>query len=80
MSHNYQCQQKQKLGFNYNACYIANDLDCNDMIVLNKIYQENFIRLTSYIQAKKYLKMITLKEYFTFEIEEKVGVILNGFK
>ena len=47
------------------------------MIVLNKIYQENFIRL---IQAKKYLKMILLKEYFTFEIEEKVGVILNGFK
>ena len=49
MSHNYQCQQKQKLGFNYNACYIANDLDRYNMIVLNKIYQDNFIRL---IQAK----------------------------
>ena len=77
MSHNYQRQQKQKLGYNYNACYIAKDLDCNNMIVSNKIYQENFIRL---IQAKKYLKMIILKEYFTFEIKEKVGVILNGFK
>ena len=77
MSHNYQCQQKQKLGFNYNACYIANDLDCNNMIVSNKIYPENFIR---HPRKKKYFKMIILKEYFTFEIEEKVGVILNGFK
>ena len=37
MSHNYQCQQKQKLGYNYNACYIAKDLNCNTMIVLNRI-------------------------------------------
>ena len=72
MSHNYQCQQKQKLGFNYNACYIAKDLYCNNMIVLNRIQHDNFIRLV--------LKMNTLKTYFTFEIVEKVGVILNGFK
>ena len=31
---------KVKFGYNYNACYIAKDLDCNNMIVLKRIHHE----------------------------------------
>ena len=52
---------KVKFGYNYNACYIAKDLDCNNMIVLNKIHQENFIRV-----KKKVFKNDNIQRIFYF--------------